>query len=138
MANPEAPRSPDGPSPTNPILTRRRVLGGMAGLAGLATVPSLLAACSPAATTAPSTGTAPSTPPASTGGGASNPPSAVTGSVSLGSNHSDPGEKAGMEAINAAFTAATGIDVKMNTVDHKTFQDQLQNYLGATPDTAYT
>jgi multiple sugar transport system substrate-binding protein len=43
-----------------------------------------------------------------------------------------------MDAINAAFTAATGIDVKMNTVDHGTFQDQLQNYLGGTPDTAYT
>jgi multiple sugar transport system substrate-binding protein len=140
MANPEAPRSPDGPSPSNPLVTRRRVLGGMAGIAGLASVPSLLAACSPAATAVPSTGggasTPPvaSTPPASSGAGAS----AVTGSISVGSNHSDPGEKAGMEAINAAFTAATGIAVKMNTVDHGTFQDQLQNYLGGTPDTAYT
>jgi multiple sugar transport system substrate-binding protein len=139
MANPEAPRSPDGPSPSNPLVTRRRVLGGMAGIAGLASVPSLLAACSPAATAVPSTGGGASTPPvASTppasGGGAS----AVTGSISVGSNHSDPGEKAGMEAINAAFTAATGIAVKMNTVDHGTFQDQLQNYLGGTPDTAYT
>jgi multiple sugar transport system substrate-binding protein len=139
MANPEAPRSPDGPSPSNPLVTRRRVLGGMAGIAGLASVPSLLAACSPAATAVPSTGggasqPAATTPPASSGAGAS----AVTGSVSIGSNHSDPLEKAGMEAINAAFTAATGITVKMNTVDHGTFQDQLQNYLGGTPDTAYT
>jgi hypothetical protein len=44
MANPEAPRSPDGPSPSNPLVTRRRVLGGMSGMAGLATVPSLIAA----------------------------------------------------------------------------------------------
>ena len=26
----------------------------------------------------------------------------------------------------------------MNTVDHGTFQDQIANYLGGTPDTAYT
>jgi multiple sugar transport system substrate-binding protein len=140
MANPEAPRSPDGPSPTNPLVTRRRVLGGMAGIAGLATVPSLLAACSPAATTAPtnapSTGVAPSTPGSSAAAGAS--AGLGTGSISVGSNHSDPGEKTGMEAINAAFTAATGFTVKMNTVDHGTFQDQITNYLGATPDTAYT
>ena len=44
MANPEAPRSPDGASPSNPLITRRRVLGGMAGVAGLAAVPSLIAA----------------------------------------------------------------------------------------------
>jgi multiple sugar transport system substrate-binding protein len=139
MANPEAPRSPDGPSPSNPLITRRRMLGGIAGVAGLATVPGLLAACSPSATTAPSTGGSESAAP-STGasaGGASSP-SGLAGSLSVGSNHSDPGEKTGMEAINAAFTTATGITVKMNTVDHGTFQDQLQNYLGGTPDTAYT
>ena len=39
MANPEAPRSPDGPSPSNPSVTRRQVLGGIAGVAGLAARP---------------------------------------------------------------------------------------------------
>ncbi|MBA2380556.1 MAG: hypothetical protein H0V73_00460, partial [Chloroflexi bacterium] len=48
MANSEAPRLPDELSPSNPLVTRRRVLGGIAGVAGLAAVPSLLAACSPA------------------------------------------------------------------------------------------
>jgi multiple sugar transport system substrate-binding protein len=138
MANPEAPRSPDGPSPSNPLITRRRMLGGIAGVAGLATVPSLLAACSsPSATTAPSTGGSQPAVPSESAGGASSP-SGLAGSLSVGSNHSDPGEKTGMEAINAAFTTATGITVKMNTVDHGTFQDQLQNYIGGTPDTAYT
>jgi len=138
MANPEAPRSPDGPSPSNPLITRRRMLGGIAGVAGLATVPGLLAACSsPTATTAPSTGGSQPPAPSESAGGASSP-SGLAGSLSVGSNHSDPGEKTGMEAINAAFTTATGITVKMNTVDHGTFQDQLQNYLGGTPDTAYT
>jgi multiple sugar transport system substrate-binding protein len=139
MANPEAPRSSDGASSINPVVTRRRVLGGIAGIAGLASVPSLLAACGPGATPSPSSSSGavtPSTPAASTAAGAS--PSLVTGSISVGTNHSDPGEKTGMEAINAAFTAATGITVKMNTVDHGTFQDQITNYLGGTPDTAYT
>ena len=64
--------------------------------------------------------------------------SVATGTIHMGSNHSDPGEKGAMEAINKAFTDATGITTVLNTVDHNTFQDQLTNYLGATPDTAYT
>ena len=43
-----------------------------------------------------------------------------------------------MEAIDDAFTTETGIAVELNTVDHGTFQDQITNYLGATPDTVYT
>ncbi|HEV7811196.1 MAG TPA: hypothetical protein VGO64_11385 [Candidatus Limnocylindrales bacterium] len=135
MANSDPSRS--DPSRANPLLTRRRVLGGIAGVAGLAAAPSLLAACStPGKSSAPaaSSGGAASAPAASTGSSQA----AAAGTISLGSNHSDPGEKTGMEAINADFTKATGIAVKMNTVDHGTFQDQLQNYLGGTPDTAYT
>ncbi len=62
----------------------------------------------------------------------------AAGSLSVGSNHSDPGEAKGMEEINAAFTAETGIAVALNTVDHGTFQDQITTYLTGTPDTAYT
>ena len=62
----------------------------------------------------------------------------VAGSLSAGSNHSDPGEAKGMEEINAAFTAETGIAVALNKVDHGTFQDQITTYLTGTPDTAYT
>ena len=118
-------------------VSRRTVLKGVAGVAGLATVPAIIAACGPsggsAAPSAAASGAAPSA--AAPSAGAS---SAVTGSISIGSNHSDPGEKTGMEAINKAFTDETGIATKLNTVDHGTFQDQLANYLGATPDTAYT
>ena len=32
------------------------------------------------------------------------------------------------------FTAKTGIAVKVNTVDHNTFQDQISAYLQGTPD----
>jgi multiple sugar transport system substrate-binding protein len=139
MANPEAPRSPDGPSPSNPLVTRRRVLGGMAGIAGLASVPSLIAACSPAATTAPSVGGAASQPPA-----ASAPPAAsgsavaASGETTLGSNYSDAVPKKAMQDAVDSFTAKTGITVKVNTVDHGTFQDQISSYLQGTPDDVWT
>jgi multiple sugar transport system substrate-binding protein len=101
-------------------------------------VPAIIAACSSSgATTAPSEAAS-----AAASEAASAAPSAAAsvaaGSLSVGSNHSDPGEKKGMEAINAAFTQETGITVNMNTVDHGTFQDQLTSYLGGTPETAYT
>ena len=125
------------PSRVNPV-SRRTVLKGLAGAAGLVSVPAIIAACStPAASKAPGA----ATPGASAGAPSVGPTAAgsvAAGSLHVGSNHSDPGEKKGMEAINTAFTAATGIAVAMNTVDHGTFQDQITNYLGGTPDTAYT
>ena len=119
-------------------VTRRTVLKGIAGTAGLLSIPAIIAACSSSpASTAPST-----KPAASAAATVAPPPSAAAsvaaGSLKIGSNHSDPGEKGAMEAINAAFTAATGIKVEMNTVDHGTFQDQITNYLIGVPGTAYT
>jgi multiple sugar transport system substrate-binding protein len=125
-------------------VTRRQVLKGGAAVAALGGISAFLAACSTGggtATTAPTAaasqapasqapGSAPASAAASGGG--------TGGTLHIGSNHSDPGEKKGMDAINAAFTKATGINVVMNTVDHGTFQDQITNYLGGTPDTAYT
>jgi multiple sugar transport system substrate-binding protein len=138
MANAEAPRSPE-PSPSNPQISRRQVLGGIAGVAGLAAVPSLLAACGPGASTAPSTATggsqppAASTPPSSTG-----PAASLTGEVTLGSNYSDEVPKKAMQAAADSFTAKTGIPVKINTVAHGTFQDQISSYLQGTPDDVWT
>jgi multiple sugar transport system substrate-binding protein len=103
-------------------VTRRTVLKGIVGAAGLVSIPAIIAACS-------STGS--SGAPGAAG-------SAGIGTVSIGSYHTDPGEPEGMAAVNAAFTTATGIAVKMNTVDHSTFQNQIANYLGGKPDTAYT
>jgi len=105
-------------------LSRRDVLRGMAGLAGVAAVPGLLAACGGGASPSPS--------------GASAPPSAAAGSFTLGSNLSDAVPKKALEDIISAFTAETGITVKVNTVDHSTFQDQLSSYLQATPDDVFT
>ena len=117
-------------------VSRRTVLKGMAGAAGLVSIPAIIAACS-------STGasTAPSGPAATSGASApaaSPAGSIAAGALSIGSYNSDPGPKKGMEEIGAAFTTATGIATRLNTVDHNTFQDQISNYLGATPDTVYT
>jgi multiple sugar transport system substrate-binding protein len=91
----------------------------MAVLAGAAALPTVLVACS-------------STPAGASSGG-------LTGTVTVGSNHSDAGEAKGMAAINAAFMAANpGVTVKMNTVDHGTFQNQISSYLQGTPEDDFT
>jgi len=118
-------------------VSRRTVLKGIAGAAGLVSIPAIIAACSSStASTAPSTAAsvAPTVaPPASTA------PSAAVGSVTFGSNYSnkDTDTKA-MQAVVDAFTAKTTIAVKVNTVDHNTFQDQISTYLQATPDDTFT
>jgi multiple sugar transport system substrate-binding protein len=116
MATTEAPRSLLADVVTRAV-TRRDVLKGVAGVAGLAALPALVAAC----------GT-------STPGGSA----AASGTVHVGSNHSDPGEAKGLDAIDAAFTTASKITVVLNKVDHGTFQDQITSYLGGKPDTAFT
>jgi multiple sugar transport system substrate-binding protein len=125
MANPDAPRSPAASG--MPSLTRRDVLKGMAGVAGIASVPALLAACGPVAS--PTTGGA--APP--TAGG-----SPAGGSITLGSNYSDEVPKKVLQGIVDTFTQTTGISVKVNTVDHSTFQNQISSYLQGTPDDVWT
>jgi multiple sugar transport system substrate-binding protein len=116
-------------------VSRRTVLKGLAGAAGLATVPAIIAACGPSgASSAPSAAASGAAPSAA----APSEAAALTGSVSVGSYNSDPGPKAGMEAIDEAFTGETTVAVALNTVDHNTFQDTITNYLGGTPDTVYT
>lgn len=119
-------------------ISRRNVLKGGAAVAALGGVSAFLAACGTSGTTAApasqppaSSGTATEAPPASQ-------PAAGGGSVHIGSYQSDPGPKKGMEDIGTAFKTDTGIEAILNTVDHNTFQDQITNYLGGTPDTVYT
>src|SRR6266700_7431247 len=98
-------------------LTRRDVLkiGGYTSLA------AFLAACS-------------------TGGGGGG--TAGPGTVTVGSNQSDTsatgGPRKGMAHVTAAFEKATGNKVKLNTVDHGTFQDQISSYLQGTPEDSFT
>ena len=131
----DTPRGPSLPDLSEAQVTRRTVLKGVAGVAGLAGVSAFLAACGAGATTAPTQAPAASAAAPSTGAASAAPPAAsATGQVTVGSNNSDPAPHKGMDLINAAFTTATGISVKMNTVDHNTFQDQITSYLQGTPD----
>jgi multiple sugar transport system substrate-binding protein len=120
-------------------VSRRTVLKGMAGAAGLISIPAIIAACSsPSSTTAPSeaASSAPSEAPSAAPSEAA--PSVAAGSVTVGSNYSDPVPKKVFQDIIDTFTQQTGITVKVNTVDHGTFQDQISSYLQGTPDDVFT
>ncbi|MFC8849228.1 MULTISPECIES: ABC transporter substrate-binding protein [unclassified Micromonospora] len=58
--------------------------------------------------------------------------------VSLGSNQSDPNPKDVIAKVMAGFQTASGIQVAINTVDHNTFQENINNYLQGKPDDVYT
>jgi multiple sugar transport system substrate-binding protein len=118
----KAERSPS-PSEVGFAISRRNLFAtGAAAVGGAA----LLAACgdddeTPAATDAPGTQapgdtTAPEGTPA---------PGGDVGEVTFGSNYSDEKPKAGM----AAALEATGINVKINTVDHNSYQENFNSYI---------
>jgi multiple sugar transport system substrate-binding protein len=122
-------RSPSGSRTGIPILgsdlpigldlSRRDVLK----IGGYASMAAFLAACA--------TG--------SSGGSSSSTASATGGKLSLGSNYSDPGPRKAMEDVVAGFKKANGgTDVKLNTVEHNTFQDQISSYLQGTPEDAFS
>jgi multiple sugar transport system substrate-binding protein len=96
--------------PTLARTTRRRVLGGAALGAASFAVPAL-AACSK-----PNSGTKGSS------------------TVTFGSNYSDAVPKQAL----ADTMAKAGLDVKINTVDHNTFQENITRYLQATPDDVFS
>lgn len=109
-------------------VSRRSLLKGMGATAGLATLPGVLAACG-----GDDKGGSSSTPAA---GGT--PEKKAVGTVTFGSNASDAVPKASYEKVFADFKTATGGDVKVNTVDHNTFQEQINSYLQGKPDDAFT
>ena len=111
------------PNPDEPVLpaavfNRRLFLG--AGAVALGTLG--LAAC----------GGSSSSDSASGGGGS------ATGTVTFGSNASDAVPKKAFEDTFAAYKSSGGGDVKVNTVDHNTFQEQINNYLQGKPDDVFT
>lgn len=118
-----------GSLPDKHGVNRRSVLKGIAGAAALSAVPGVLAACSSsgggnnANTTSP-TGTA-------TGGGGGGQ---AGGSISFGSNYSDPAPKAAFADLVKAAESKTNVKISINTVDHNTFQDNISNYLQGTPN----
>ena len=104
------------PSPTRVaamMSDRRTMLKGMLGAAGLAVTPALLAACG------------------SSGGSSAN-------TLTFGSNGSDAVPKSAYAAVTSAFQKSSGLTVKTNTVDHDTFQKNINSYLQGTPDDVFT
>ena len=63
---------------------------------------------------------------------------AAQGETSLGSNYSDEVPRSAMADTIAFCEDTAGITVATNTVDHGTFQDQLNSYLQATPDDVFS
>src|SRR3954470_1029494 len=100
----------------------------MGATAGLAALPGVLAACG-----GDDNGGSSSTP-----GAGGTPEKKAVGTVTFGSNASDAVPKASYEKVFADFKTTTGGDVKVNTVDHNTFQEQINNYLQGTPDDVFT
>ncbi|MGC4807462.1 ABC transporter substrate-binding protein [Micromonospora sp. DT233] len=59
-------------------------------------------------------------------------------SVSFGSNQSDAKPKDVLAKVMAGFQTASGVEVAVNTVDHNTFQENINNYLQGKPDDVFT
>lgn len=94
--------------------SRRNVLRGSLVAAGL---PALLAAC---------------------GGGSGGSSGGGGSQVTLGSNFSDAVPLKTMEAMVKDAQAKQDITVKLNTVDHTTFQNNINNYLQGSPDDVFS
>lgn len=113
------PPSPDPAEVGNPLLTRRRLL--VSGITGAAAAYGLTA--TGAAARGLSTGAW---------------RALAAGTVTFGSNYSDAVPKKAMAAVLKNFTTKTGTAVKVNTVDHNTFQEQINSYLQGKPDDVFT
>jgi multiple sugar transport system substrate-binding protein len=75
----------------------------------------------------------------SSAGGSSGGAAAASGTLSIGSNYSDAVPKAAFAAEVAGFkTANSGVNPTLNTVDHNTFQENINNYLQGKPDDVFT
>ena len=105
----------DGGFSTSTSISRRTMLQGTFGALALAGAPSLLAACSSS----------------SSGGGTGS----IDSDVSVGSNYSDAAVKTAFAATVKGYSR--GSKVKINTTDHISFQNNIQNYLQGTPNDVF-
>lgn len=103
-----------------PSLGRRTVLKGLAGAALAVGGGGLLSACTGAK--APTAGTS----------------SAASKTATLGSSGSDAIPKKAIAAMVAAFQTKSGDTIKINTVPHNDFQNNINSYLQGSPDDAFT
>jgi multiple sugar transport system substrate-binding protein len=118
--------SSDAPSPSAPEsalqVSRRTVVKGMAAVGAVAAFPAI-AACGGDE---------------ETGGGGDSAQKKGGGTVTFGSNASDAAPKKALQASLDGFTAKTQTKVKVNTIDHETFQEQINSYLQGRPDDVFT
>ena len=116
-------------------LSRRTLLKGIGGIAA---VGGLTVACgSPSKSVTGSAATSGAAAP-SAGAGSATGGGSSAGTISLGSYNSNPGVKASQQALDQEAVAATGVDIKLNLVDHETFKASISNYLQGTPDDLFT
>lgn len=106
-------QSPAGLSPASVSIDRRTVLRGALFGAGALSAPGLLAAC---------------------GGG----PGGGDDTISFGSNYSDAVPKKALAEVISGFEKSSKKTVKVNTIDHNTFQENINRYLKGSPDDAFT
>ena len=103
------------PSVTGTHLSRRNLLRAALGAGAVMGAPALLGGC-----------------------GEEEQGGTATETGTWGSNRSDDVPKATLAATAAAFTASSGVSVKINTVDHNTFQESITTYLQGRPDDVFT
>ena len=104
----------------------RTVLKGVAGVAGLATVPAIIAACSSPACLDRAERRGPERRRTERRRTERSGPERRHRLRHVGSYHTDPRHRrTAWRPSTRRSPTATGIDVKMNTVDHSTFQDQI-------------
>ncbi len=104
-------------------VSRRTLLKGLAaGGVGAVSLP-LLAACTGGSSKSSSSS-------GSAGGGSK--------SSSVGSNYSDAVPKGAFQAMVDGFQKQSGDTLKVNTVAHNDFQNNINNYLQGSPDDAFT
>ena len=110
------------PSAAATGIGRRSLLKGALAGAGFLGASSLLAACG-------SSG--------SSGGSGGSGATAASGALTFGSNQSDPVPKAAYADLVKGFNDSA-IQVTTNTVDHNTFQENINTYLQGQPDDVFT
>lgn len=119
-----------------PLPSRRSVFRGALGVAALPAAPGLLASCGSGSADSGSGGGSTS---GSTSGSSGSSGSGATGEVTLGSNASDAVPKAALEKIVTSYQQQSkGVTIKINTIDHNTFQERINNYLQGQPDDVLT
>ena len=113
-----------------------------AATTGAATSSSAVTSASAsAAGSATGSSTAASSTAASSGGGSAAGGAGIKqlgGTVSFGSNQSDAVPKKAYQNVFDGFTNASTTAVKVNTVDHNSFQENINNYLQGSPDEVFT